>query len=116
MRVIAVLSCCVSLLLVSTACGLSEAKFIQQVNELQCAHTEECLEDFFDEEWDDLDDCIDDYDDAAEDYRALYDDCEYDATKAKACLGEFKDLGCDSDEIEDMFDECQDVWDCDDDD
>jgi len=100
---------CTGYLALTGCFGLSESKFIAQVNTLQCERMEECASDYFEDEYSDLDDCVDEYSDAAPDYLDYYDDCDYDRSKAKDCLADYRDADCDTN----ILDDCLEVWDCD---
>jgi len=109
-------------LLLSTAIGLTglvgcigavnEDNWTKKSAKAYCKFNEECYLSYFQEEWDNVSECVDDFEDDYEDYVEDYlDDCDFESDKAKECLESLREA-TKSCEYDDIDDDCYEVWDC----
>ena len=89
--------------------GMTEQKFVDRLIDAQCDFYEECIAIYFQEYFEDSDECVEMFSDYIDlDY---YQDCDFDKAAAKECLKAYQDLAKSCD-YEQSYDACDDVWDC----
>jgi hypothetical protein len=94
------------------ACGVNEENYLDRSADTWCSFQEKCYRAFFNDNWDDMGECVDDYIDDSEDlYEDLVDDCDFDPEKADKCLDSYREATrtCDPDDVE--LDDCFEVVD-----
>ncbi len=106
-----------------TGCFVNEDNYFEQGASVYCEMLFNCYKGMFlaDESdgglgYDDVADCVDDQDDNIDDAEdsVSESDCDFDQEQADKCMAANRAYAgtCGPDELDDISDECEDVWDC----
>lgn len=102
-------------------CFVNEDNYFQQSAQLSCEVAFNCYKGLFladDSDgglgYDDVADCVDDQEDNIDDNEDAVSDCDFDQEQADKCMAAERAYAgtCGPNELDDVNDECEDVWDC----
>ena len=98
----------------STILPVKEDNFGDRFASSYCKAWKKCYRGYYDDEFSDMADCKDEVADQYEDLEDFYDDasCDFEEDEASTCLNDITWGSCEDWYDGDMFEECEEVWDC----